>query len=926
MSATLLQTKLFVPPLRPGLVARKRLIEKLDQVCSPGCHAVILTAPAGFGKTTLITQWIETQAWPVSWLSLDENDNLLPRFFRYLVAAFQKIAPSMGQAAQALIGASRLDVEEIINSLANEASASPRPFVIVLDDYHNIHEQAIHQAVRILLDALPPQTRLVLLSREDPPLPVARLRARGQLVEIRSDELRFTAGEAALFLNQVMRLDLPAAQIQALEARTEGWIAGLQMAALSMQNISDRAGFIQAFSGSQRFILDYLVEEVLDRQSEEVQEFLLSTSILDRLCAELCDELMKDDPGESSQDLRGGRTYGAEVNPLIQTGSSSFILSLLDRSNLFLIPLDETRTWYRYHHLFADLLRARLKSTHPQILPELHGRASLWLELHDDPKAALDHAVAGKDFIRAADIIDRYIVSRWRETDLDFFMAVSQLPVEVLHSRPSLCLHAAWMYVITGRADRVLGLVEAAERHLLPIQAARPQSLTPVERGMLAFARVLRAYLDDFANRTLNLDPSIEQAVDAVPAENVGMRNSIAVVLGSIHYMEGDFPTAVRYFQGAIERDKLAEGTNAVPISVSRWARMLIIQGKLRETARLCQENEAYVRERGARRFYVAGNLNIMWGEVLREWGELEAAEKLIHEGLRLHESWPVPQALLMGFTSLARLQIARADWQAAWETLQRGLQITGQYQIHPDFASSFQAVLVCFWSARGSTAELEAWLREDDLRQPLPLVFRHETQHISRARALLALGRRAEGLDLLRRLRAVVEGSGRTGHHIEILTLLAAHLPAEQALPLLGTALRLAEPEGYLRSFAVISELRFLISDLRKQFESEGETRLVDYTAKILAAFRVEFDEAASVPDQKSTINNLQSKLPEPLSERELEVLRLVAAGLSNQHIADRLVISIRTVKKHLENVYGKLEVDNRVQAVTRAREIGII
>jgi LuxR family maltose regulon positive regulatory protein len=562
MTSTLRQTKLFVPPLRSGLVARPRLIAQLDQAQNPGCRAVILAAPAGFGKTTLMTQWLETLNWTVSWLALDENDNLPDRFFRYLVAAFQNVAPTIEQAVSALIETPHLDVEEVITTLTNAGADASRSFVVVLDDYHQIHEQTIHQAMRMLLDALPPQARLVVLSREDPPLPLARLRARAQLVEIRPDALRFTAEEAAHFLNEVMHLDLPARQIEMHEARTEGWIAGLQLAALSMQTSADGEAFAAAFSGSQRYILDYLVEEVLDRQPEDVQAFLLRTSVLERLCAPLCDAVL-----------------GPDEATAIGAGSSSSFLDRIERSNLFLIPLDATRTWYRYHHLFADLLRTRLASTSSAILPDLHRRASLWLEAHDDPNAAFDHAVAARDFTRAADIVDRAIIAPWRAADLDFFRAIHQLPGAVLHARPSLCLHAAWTHVMTGRVDRVLELVQAAEHHLLPIQETRPQTLTPDDHSLIAFARVLRAYLDDFANRTPALDSRLEQAIEAVPVENVGMRNSIAVVLGSIHYMEADFPTAARYFRDAVERDRLANGTNATPVAVARWARMLIVQG-----------------------------------------------------------------------------------------------------------------------------------------------------------------------------------------------------------------------------------------------------------------------------------------------------------------------------------------------------------
>lgn len=919
MPPDLLQTKLFVPPTRPGLVARTHLIDKLNQSLLPGCRLAVLIAPAGFGKTTLATQWIETLECSSGWLSLDENDNLPVRFFRYLIAAFQKGNPAIGNSAQELIEASRLDTQEIINSLSNELVASPHSTIIVLDDYHNIHEPAIHQALQNLFEALPPQVRMVLLSREDPPVPMARMRALHQIVEIRLDELRFTPEEAAFFLNRVMHLDLTVQQIRALEARTEGWIAGLQLAALSMQNIQDRVGFIQAFSGSHRFILDYLVEEVLDRQPEDIQTFLIFTSILERFNAVLCGAVL-------------GETHRLTTN-------YQSLLDRIERSNLFLIPLDNEGGWFRYHHLFADLLRARLKSTHPEIVPDLHRRSSLWFEAHGDPKAALDHAMAAQDFDRAADLIDRHILARWRETDMDFFQVVNQIPPGVLHSRPSLCLHSAWMYIITGYIDRVPELVDAAERHLLPIAEARPQHLTSTARGLLSFAKVVRAYLDDFANRTPNLDISMDQAIETVPVENVGMRNSIAVVLGTIHYMEGDFQTAAGYFRDAIERDRLANGTNAIPVAVSRWARMLIIQGRLREALQLCQENEAYVRARGARRFYVAGNLNVLWGETLREWNQLAAAEKLIREGLRLHEGWPIPHAVLLGYTVLARLQIDQGNLQAATETAAQGLQLTHQYQIHPDFANAFQALLVRLWSAQGNTTELERWIRQNENLSSLPFDFRHEIRNICLARALLALGRAEEAVELLQQLADRAASGGRNGNLIEILILLATHSPTSQALPYLEKALRLAEPEGYLRAFleagpALRKNLK-LAASTPAQLGNEtrpNHQRLRSYVGAILEAYDNDLKPSGFEPQPAQSLPPVRDGQPvnyplvEPLSAREKQVLQLVSQGLSNQQVADRLVISVRTVKKHLENVYGKLEVENRLQAVTRAREIHLL
>jgi LuxR family transcriptional regulator, maltose regulon positive regulatory protein len=921
MGISILTTKLFIPSARPQLVDRPRLLDRLDAARASGCRALLVCAPAGSGKTIVIVQWLARLAWPTAWLSLDERDNQPARFFTYLIAALQAVAPGAGQAAGALLELPAFDLEEVVTLLVNDLSAAPGPFILVLDDCHTLTGPVLLRALDFLLEAQPPGMRLLLLSREDPPLQLARRRARGQLIELRQADLRFTPAEAAAFLNHSMGLDISPAQVDALEARTEGWIAGLQMAAISLQSQPDPERFIREFSGSHRFILDYLMEEVLARQPQPVQEFLLHTAILERLCAGLCAAVIDPDPSTSQ-----GTSGETGVQP------AQHMLDYLAKANLFTIPLDEERHWYRYHHLFGDLLRMHLHAQRPGLVAPLHRRAAAWYETSGDPRLAVEHALQAQDFQLAADLVERHMLERWQNADMDFLQLASRLPQAVVASRPSLCLYSAWMGVILGQTGRILPLVTAAERAL---DAAGDASL-PAAVSQRAFARTLRAYLADLANQPVQLDDGVPRALDLIPEEAAGMRNSVAVVLGTLYFMENDFAAAQRFFEAAVDLDKRLGGTNAVPIATARLARLLQVQGRLGAALQLLQENEAYVRERGIRRFYVAGSLNLQVGEILLELNQLEAAEEQIRTGLRLLEDWRVPQTLGLGLGFLARVQIARADLPAARESLSRLAALIPLVELHPEFSYAAQRAQVLLWEAEGSLPALAAWAAANPLDAFPAFTFRNEPRHVLLARAWLALGRRADAAALLESLDRSAQSGGRTGSRLEILALLAvaqaglSDLPATPVNPsgaeiatfpaALESALRLAAPEGCLRSFLNHGQpmRRLLIHWLERSSAPQDEP-LRAHARRLLAAFGGSSSPAPLSPAAGSP------GIVEPLSARELEVLRLVAQGLTNQQIAARLVISLRTVKKHVENINGKLSTQNRTQAVARAREAGL-
>ncbi len=895
MSGELLRTKLFIPAIRPQSVARERLLAQLDAVWEEGRRAVLISAPAGAGKTTLVVQWLRRLGQPAGWYALDERDNLPQRFFEYLIAALQAALPGAGKEALPLLALPGVNFAEVITLLANDVSAATRPILLVLDDLHTIHQGEVLRALDRLLDALPPQMRLVLLSREDPGLALARRRAGGQIVELRMDDLRFSAEESAHFLDQSMGLRLTTAQVEALEARTEGWIAGLQMAALSLQHQPDTDRFIRDFTGSHRFILDYLMEEVFERQPVEIQNFILHTATLERLCAGLC---------------------AAVTGQPEEAGAAQQMLDQLVKANLFLIPLDEARHWYRYHHLFGTLLQARLQMQPAAQRATLHLRASTWYEDHDDPLSAVEHALAGGDPQRAADLIEKFIGSRWRMTDLEFFRLVNQLPPEVVAERPVLCLQSAWLCVITGRNDQVAGWIAQAEKNM--------DKTGRGHQANQAFANALRAYLADLYNQHITLDEATAQPVAAVSEENTGMRNSVAVMLGTIHFMEGNFGAAEAFYREALERDQRTGGTNAVPVACARLVRLRQVEGRLGEALRIIEENEDYVRRRGVRRFYISGIIYLLWGDILVERNEMAEAEAQLATGLKLAEDWPVPQATSPGLSALTRLHVARGDLGAARAAAARNTELHRSRVLHPDVIYAMERAQVILWAAEQNRPALEAWARETTAKTPDDGSFRFEMRRITLARARLALGQAGEAVHLLQRLVHGIAPGKRDGHRLEALALLAAAQAETGAdgLDALGEALRLGTPEGYQQIFLELgAPMQGLLGAwLRQKAHAENEELLLIYTRRLLKTFAGRQAGTATSADQG------QDGLDEALSTRELEVLQLVATGLTNQQIAERLVISIRTVKKHVENIHGKLGVQNRTEAAAKARQLGLV
>src|SRR5215211_688179 len=893
----LVSTKLHPSQARPKLVARPHLVESLTR--EPGRRLTLLSAPAGFGKTTLLNKWAKSRADGesyVAWLSLDEADNDPVRFLAYLVAALRRTVEE-GGFGEAVLAALRSPqpprLEALTAALVNELAALPGELDLVLDDYYLIDSEAVHGIVSFLLERLPPNTHLVISSRVDPPLPISRLRARGQMAELGPAELAFTPEEAAAFLRGVMELDLSAEDIATLEERTEGWIAGLQLAALSMRDRKDVSDFIESFSGSHRDVLDFLAEEVLEGQPEHVREFLLDTSILDGLTGPLCDALT-------------GRNDGDEM------------LKRLERENLFVVALDDERRWYRYHHLFADFLRGRLGRERPERVGELHLSAAEWNEQNGRLSSAIEHALSAPDHDLAARLIEEGVegaVERGEGTTA--LRWLEALPTEPKRRRPRLFVEHAVALVITGRPDDAEPLLKVAER------AAEPADEDGEDgRLLLGFASAVRSWLARLRGDAPEAVELARRALSLLPDDEAPLHNYAAVRLGDALRAVGDLAAADEAYAEAAEIDRAARHSYGRLAGMVMHARVRAEQGRLREADEAFRRALLLLTGGGFELSPAAGVVHIGMADLLYERDDLDGAESALERGVELAERTGDVSTLVWAYVTLSRAKRAWGDEGGALEMARQAERVAR------DSGADLQIAIASSWMtrlllARGDLAEAVAVEQEraanaDDAADAARVVDR-----LTSARLLHAQGWHREALPLLEKLGEMAKAAGRTGGLIEILALQALALWAgskkERAVSILAGALALAEPEGYVRTFvdegAPIAEL------LSEVLEGLQRGRLnppipAHYLRKLLAA--LERDDAG---DRLPAI-----RLPEPPSGRELEVLQLVAAGKSNRQIATELFVSVGTVKTHLNNLYRKLNARSRTQAVARGRELDLI
>jgi LuxR family transcriptional regulator, maltose regulon positive regulatory protein len=907
----LLATKLHVPRPPMPLVLRPHLVERLKPVVER--QLTLIAAPAGFGKTTLLSAWLQDVPVSSAWVSLDSGDDDPTRFWSYTLAALDAVHSGLGAIGLPLLQSPQPPpLEIILTAVINSLTALPEEVVLVFDDYHVITAQPIHASLAFLLDHLPARLHFVIATRADPPLPLARLRTKGQLVEIRSTDLRFTREEATSFLTQTSGLEFSNEDITALETRTEGWIAGLQLAALSMQGREDISHFMQAFTGTHRFVVDYLTQEVLTLQPEDVQRFLLQTAILERLCGSLCEAVVGEPEGQA-------------------------MLERLEQANLFLLPLDDERQWYRYHQLFAEMLRQRLHTLQPDRVARLHQRASAWYAQHDLMREAVHHALASADFEQAARLIEHTAEMMAKRGEIATLRTwLETLPHELVRSRVELCLWQGWLLALTGQYEVAEQLLQNLECRLptsmnsspLPStsSSAKPPRLDEAQRlieyaGRVAATRAFIAFRRGDAPRTIYL---ALQALEQLP-EDQSFRGLVAWYLGIAYLWSGDLAKGSASLTEARVSSQAAGNSYAAFMATFELAQM-----QARQAGHLHQADQSYrqalelVAERGGL-LAATGPAYVGRGELQYEWNNLDTASHFLQEGIAQCQQTGNAVIMLLGHIALARIKQAQGDASGAYTLIQRIEQILRTYSLSPH-----NVLLLEAWHARlslqqGDLALASRWVQERKLSIDDELSPSREREYLTLARVLIAQHRPDEALQLLERLLHLAERQERMGSALEILVLQAmaqqTHGDEVGGVERLSRALSLAEPEGYIRLFVDEgAPMAHLLLQMRRR-PPGNQPYSMDYREQLLA-------ELAKAPDEDvpaASGSGIYS-LSEPLSERELEVLRLIIAGYSNREIANRLVIAVSTVKWYVNTIYSKLQVESRTKAIARARELHIL
>jgi LuxR family maltose regulon positive regulatory protein len=898
---TLLETKFFVPSIRPKLVSRPRLIEQLNK----GVHRkfTLISAPAGFGKTTMVAEWIRQGDFLVSWLSLDDEDNDLTRFLTYFVSALnrtQGIETKIGEGALNILKSPQPPpASAILTTIINEITAIPEKIIFVFDDYHLIDNQLVNDAVAFLIENLPPQLHLVIATRQDPHLSLSRLRAQDQVTDLRAADLRFNSTETAAFLNQIMGLNLSPEDIAELETRTEGWIAGLQLAGISLHGSEDRGAFIKSFSGGHQLVLDFLIEEVLGQQPKNIQNFLLQTAILDRMTGSLCDALTGQDNGHQT-------------------------LEMLDRANLFIVPLDNERHWYRYHHLFAAFLRQRLQQSQVYQTLNLYQIASKWYEQNRFIEEAIEYALRSQNFKHAVYLIESVADAVWQlgeHTKLQRWL--DGLPIELVFSNPYFCIFHAWGLLSIGQeqtADRCLEVTEQVLGNgTTPIESDRFSRSERIKlQGRLAATRAFSAFYSGDIPGIIRFSL---QALEYLPKEDLSWRCIATIALADAYDINDEMVLAYRTRLEAVEVSKATNNAYQIMIANLKLAITLGQFGQFQRVTEICQKQIQLANENGMAKTVVAGWILAVWGEALAEINDLERATQQAKAGIELTRRGGDLAAFGWSHLCFIRVLFSNDDMMGAEEIIQKMRVVDQKSNLPPWVMSLVDTWQARIWLSQNKVDAASQWIAERELDVNGDPTYPHDMEYIIFARTLLALGQLNEADTLLQRLFERAKKREYKSGVIEILMLQALVFQSKdetaQATTTLEQALALAKPGGFIRTF--VNEgppmARLLYDALKREIAPE-------YVQRLLAAFPdFEPEKAGSTRAQGD-----QSGLIDPLSERELEILQLISQGLTNQEISKKLFLSVHTVKTHTRNIYSKLDAHHRTEAVAKASEIGIL
>ncbi len=891
---TLLRTKHHIPQLGSTCISRSRLIKRMDE--GFGRKLTLLSAPAGFGKTTLLADWIHNRSIPSAWVSVDSGDNDPMHFLAYLILGLQTLKRNTGKAALTMLQSPQPPpIESILINLINDLVRIPTDAALVLDDYHAVDAKPIHDMIFFLLERLPRQMHMIIATRSDPPFPITRIRSQNQLTELRAADLSFTTDETTKLFNNRMNLNLSSVDIQILETRTEGWIAGLQLAALSMSGRNDPSVFLNAFKGDHRYIADYLTEEVLNRQPGPLRDFMLKTSILDRLNASLCEAVT-------------------------QANNCQNMLNALDKANLFVIPLDEERCWYRYHHLFADLLKLRLRRKLGDRVGDLHRRASQWLTRNGFNNEAMVHAFVAQDCSLAARLIKQIAEADWdRARESRLLRWFEKLPDDLINADPKLCIFYARELFNSGHPDDAERKLQAAE-HLLDDGSGHDQA----QEGLKGRIAVIRAYV---AARTGDVPRVVHfsnQALKLLPRGDFLWRSVAATTLGFGHGWtgEGDCVKAQRAFSRAMKNSQAAGNLYYYVFSGSCLGGVLLMRGKLKQATDVYRRLLDHAIDNGIEQMGILGSLYSNLGMILCEWNDLDEGLRLIEKGIELSESGRDPVILASCQIILMKAFLYRMDFANAADTMEKINECAGRFMLPPWITNTVSALNVYIWLATGDLGSALNWADERKLSVDDEVQSLRELEYLAYAHILFFQQRLDDADGLLRRLIENAEIGDRVYLVVEMrlwrVLILCAKGEKTIALKELNIALSLAEPGGFLMAFLSKGKpVAELLEEILRVKQKDGDDTNAgcsrSYVKKIAMAFK------AVMPPK---IEGLM----DPMSDRELDVLHLIAAGLSNREIAEKLFISLNTVKSHTKNINSKLSVNSRTKAVAQAKALGLL